>query len=150
MIFDSINNARQYFSLNPHFEGAFKWLLENPNAEEGRYEIAGADCFVMVQNVRAKGKTTPLEAHNEHLDIQIVLEGKDEIGWKERATCREVRHEFDAAKDVAFWNDAADFFVPLAPGYFLILFPHDAHAPLAGEGEAKKAVFKIRVASQTF
>jgi len=145
MIFDSINNAPQYFSLHPLFAVAFKWLEENPNAEVGCYEIAGEDCFVMIQNVSGKGKAVLLEAHNEYLDIQIVLEGKDEIGWKERATCRDVRQEFDAAKDVALWNDAADFFVPLAPGRFVILFPNDAHAPLSGEGAAKKAVFKIRV-----
>lgn len=145
MIFDSIGNARQYFALNPHFESAFNWLQANPNAAEGRYEIAGDDCFVMIEKVRGRGKAEPfVEAHNEYLDIQIVMEGEDEIGWKERATCRDARAEYSEEKDVAFWHDAADFFVPLAPGHFLILFPHDAHAPLSGEGELKKAVFKIR------
>jgi len=148
MIFDSVANARQYFPINPHFEAAFKWLQQNPNAQDGRYEIAGDDCFVMIQSVRNRGKAEPfVEAHNEYIDIQLVLEGTDEIGWKDRATCRNVRAAYSAEKDVAFWNDAADFFVPVAPGHFLILFPHDAHAPLSGEGDLKKAVFKIRVSN---
>ena len=145
MIFDSIANALQCFSLNPHFESAFKWLQENPDAEEGQYEIAGKDCFVMIQNVQSRGKSKPfVEAHNKYLDVQIVLEGKDEIGWKDRATCHDVWQEYGAENDAALWNDAADFFVPVMPGQFLILFPEDAHAPLSGEGNLKKAVFKIR------
>ena len=146
MIFDSLANARQYYSINPHFEAAFNWLQKNPDAEDGRYEIMGDDCFVMIQSVRGRGKAEPfVEAHNQYIDIQLVLKGADEIGWKDRATCRDVKAEYSEEKDVAFWNDAADFFVPVLPGHFLILFPHDAHAPLSGEGDLKKAVFKVRV-----
>ena len=148
MIFDSVANARQYFAINPHFEAAFDWLQQNPNAEEGRYEIAGEDCFVMIQNVSGRGKSEPFtEAHNEYIDIQLVLEGQDEIGWKDRATCHDMRSEYSQTNDVALWNDAADFFIPVAPRHFLILFPNDAHAPLSGEGDLKKAVFKVRVSS---
>ncbi len=151
MIFDSLANAHQYYSINPHIEAAFNWLQQNPNAEVGRYEIAGDDCFVMIQSVRNRGKAEPfVEAHNQYIDIQMVLEGADEIGWKDRATCRDARAEYSEENDVALWNDDADFYVPVASGHFLILFPYDAHMPLSGEGELKKAVFKIRVQNSNF
>jgi beta-galactosidase beta subunit len=33
--------------------------------------------------------------------------------------------------------------VAVPPGSFAIFFPHDAHAPLGGEGRVKKAVVKV-------
>jgi YhcH/YjgK/YiaL family protein len=56
-----------------------------------------------------------------------------------------VNQEYSVEKDVMLWSDAPDFYLKLAPGSFLILYPQDAHAPLSGAGEIKKAVFKIRV-----
>ena len=146
MIFDTIPNAPQYFALHPHFQAAFEWLTQNPDAEEGKYEIVGDDCFVMIQNPVGKGKSTPLlEAHNEYLDIQLVLEGEDEIGWKDRATCSAVQQEYSAENDAALWSEEPDFYMTLRPGSFAILYPQDAHAPVSGEGPVKKAVFKLRV-----
>jgi YhcH/YjgK/YiaL family protein len=146
MIFDTIANAPQYFALNPHFEAAFRWLSENPNAALGRYDIAGDDCFVMIQNPSGRGKDDPiLEAHNAYLDIQITLEGEDEIGWKERAACTAVKQEYSVENDAALWSETPEFYLKLAPGTFVVLYPQDAHAPLSGKGAMKKAVFKIRV-----
>ena len=148
MVFDSLVNAQQYYSMNPHFEAAFKWLEENQGIEAGRYEIVGEDCYVMIQHTQGNGKSTPfVEAHNEYIDIQVVTEGFDEIGWKDRATCSDVRAEYSADVDAALWHDESDFFVPVQPGHFVILFPHDAHMPLASEGPVKKAVVKVRVSN---
>jgi YhcH/YjgK/YiaL family protein len=145
MIYDTHENAPRYFSIHPHFETAFNWLQENPNAPEGKYEIVGGDCFVMIQAASGQGGSTPtLEAHNEYLDIQIALSGTDEIGWKSRAACTHISQEYSEEKDLILWREEPDFPVALAPGAFVILFPSDAHAPLSGIGEVKKAVFKLR------
>ncbi len=146
MIFDTIDNASQYFALHPHFKAAFNWLRENPNAEEGRYEIVGEDCFVMIQNPTGRGKSNPvLEAHNQYLDIQLVLEGRDEIGWKPRANCSNITMEYSKDEDAQLWGEASDFYLAMEPGTFAIFYPQDAHAPLSSEGALKKAVFKLRV-----
>jgi YhcH/YjgK/YiaL family protein len=146
MIFDTIDNAPKYFPLHPHFAAAFDWLARNPNSPEGKYEIAGSDCFVMIQHPIGRGKNDPLlEAHNEYIDIQITLEGVDEIGWKARTDCSQVKQEYSAENDAALWNEAPDFYVRLAPGTFVVLYPQDAHGPVSGEGQMTKAVFKLRV-----
>jgi YhcH/YjgK/YiaL family protein len=145
MIYDTLENAPRYFPVHPQFETAFQWLQENPGAPEGKHEIAGDDCFVMIQTASGQGGSTPvLEAHNQYLDIQIALDGTDEIGWKSRAACTNITQEYSGEKDVVLWSEAADFTVSLAPGAFVILFPSDAHAPLSGKGAVKKAVFKLR------
>lgn len=145
MIYDTHENAPRYFSVHPHLETAFRWLQENPNAAEGKHDIAGDDCFVMIQTATGRGGSTPiLEAHDEYLDIQIALAGTDIIGWKARAACTHVTQEYSQEKDVVFWDEAPEFVVSLAPGAFVVLFPSDAHAPLSGQGEVKKAVFKLR------
>lgn len=147
MIFDTIDNAAQYFPLHPHFEAAFNWLKENPDAAEGRYEIDGDDCFVMIQLPTGGGKDNPtLEAHNQYLDIQLVLEGRDEIGWKPRADCTQVTQPYSSENDCELWGEGSDFYMVLEPGSFAVFYPQDAHAPLSGEGPLKKAVFKLRVA----
>src|SRR5690349_3952354 len=110
MIFDTQNNARRYFALHPHFEATFKWLQENPNRGEGQYEIAGSDCFVMVQTPSGKGRSTPiLEAHNTYLDIQVALEGTDIVGWKSRGDCTNVTQEDSEEKDFMLWEEEPDF-----------------------------------------
>ncbi len=145
MIFDTIDNAPHYFKLHPHFEAAFKWLEENPNPEEGRYEISGDDCFVMIQTPSGRGTDSPIiEAHNQYIDIQLSLEGTDVVGWKARNECSQVKQEYSQENDVILWSEAPASYFNLAPGTFTILYPHDAHAPLSGEGPLKKAVFKIR------
>jgi YhcH/YjgK/YiaL family protein len=146
MIYDTHENAPRYFSIHPHFETAFNWLQQHPRAAEGRYEVAGDECFVMIQSASGKGGSTPvLEAHNEYLDIQIALDGVDEIGWKPRVECSNITQEYSDETDVILWSEEPEIFVRLAPGAFVVLFPTDAHAPLSGEGKVTKAVFKLRV-----
>ncbi len=145
MIYDTHEYAPRYFSVHPHIETAFKWLHDNPDASEGKHEIIGDDCFVMIANASSQAGSTPvLEAHNEYLDIQIALVGTDEIGWKARSACSNITQEYSEEKDVILWSEKSEFTVSLSPGAFVILFPSDAHAPLSGNGDVKKAVFKLR------
>ena len=44
-----------------------------------------------------------------------------------------------------FFGDAADSWLDLSGDKFLVFFPEDAHAPLAGMGGLKKAVVKVAV-----
>jgi YhcH/YjgK/YiaL family protein len=89
--------------------------------------------------------TSEFECHNTYIDIQYVFGGLETVGYKSRLTCVEPRGEYDAKKDVLFFEDAPDFFFKLYPGQFGIYFPDDVHAPMIGEGKIKKVVIKIRV-----
>jgi len=146
MIFDTVANAHRIFPFNPHFEAAFAWLSANPDAQVGRYEISGEDCYVMIQRVQGRGHADPvIEAHDKYLDIHVTLSGVEEIGWKPRVACSNVTQDFNPESDAILWGESPDFYVPVAPGQFAIVYPEDAHAPCSGAGEVLKAVFKIVV-----
>jgi len=53
--------------------------------------------------------------------------------------------EYNAEKDVVFYNDAPDMYFQLTNNQFAIFFPEDVHAPMIGEGEIKKLVIKVKI-----
>ena len=88
-----------------------------------------------------------LECHRKYIDIQLVLEGVDEMGWKPLADCSEPVADYSAEKDIRFFRDAPASWIATPPGAFCIFFPEDAHAPLVASGNIRKVIFKIAVDS---
>ncbi|MFR5871384.1 MAG: YhcH/YjgK/YiaL family protein [Alistipes sp.] len=88
----------------------------------------------------------PLEAHDRYIDVQIPLRvrGEERFGWRPRERCILPRGEFDEAADIVFFDDKPSCYVSLHPGEFVVFFPEDAHAPLIGSGNVRKAILKIR------
>lgn len=145
MILDNLSNARRYFALHPAFKKAFLALSKKNfiASPAGRYEL-GDDIFALVSDNAARTpRRSKLEAHRKYIDIQYVVSGSDEIGWKALADCKRVREKYDAKRDVAFYADAPAAFVSVAPGSFVLFFPEDAHAPLSGKGNVRKVVVKV-------
>jgi YhcH/YjgK/YiaL family protein len=150
MILDDLNNIQKYVAIHPRFAKAFDYLI-NTDFEKltpGKYEIEGDHIYAMVVNeegVAMLDSTSEFECHNTYNDIQYVFGGVETVGYKSRLTCVEPRGEYDAKKDVLFYEDAPDFFFKLFPGQFGIYFPEDVHAPMIGTGKIRKVVMKIRV-----
>lgn len=147
MILDSLKNAAQYYSLHPRFKTVFDYIASHDLAamECGRHDIDGDNIFVNVQELQLRDKSEArLELHRKYIDIQLVLEGPDELfGWSENVDCVKPEAEFDVEKDVQFFTDVPQFFYSVKKGQFSILFPEDGHAPMLGEGYVKKCIFKI-------
>lgn len=93
---------------------------------------------------RAQDKAL-LEAHRQYVDIQFILSGTDEMGWKPRAACSMPAAGYDAGRDIEFFADRPDVWMPVNPGQFIVFFPEDAHAPLVGTGVIHKIVVKVAV-----
>lgn len=151
MVFDSLIHADRYASLHPQFAAAFAWLRANPAAEPGKYPIVGEECFALVQVIEpaaappGPGGAVTLEAHRRFIDIQVGITGTGPIGWKPLASCTGEIMAYDAEKDAQLWKDTVAWTMQLAPGEFTILFPEDAHAPLAGPERLLKVVVKVAV-----
>ncbi len=148
MIFDKIENAKKYYQLHPKFEKAFKYLVINKLTEMPleKFEIEGEDLFVMFTNKEGKAKSSAkLEAHQKYADIQFLIAGNEQIGWKSHSDCKSVDKVYDADKDIEFFKDEPQTFFSLKPECFAIFFPEDAHAPMVGEGLIHKAVIKIKI-----
>lgn len=148
MIFDTIANAERYASLHSLFPQAFDFIRNTdlPALAAGRYPIVGTDLFAIVE--QAQGRTreaAKLECHRKYIDIQLVLAGVDEMGWKALADCHQPVAEFKQEKDIQFFEDTPATWIATPPGAFCIFFPQDAHAPLVSSGEIRKVIFKIAV-----
>ena len=149
MIFDTIANADRYAALHPLFPRAFEFIRNTDMfaLAPGRYPIVGEDLFVIVESVAGRNRDeAKLECHRKYIDIQLVLKGVDEMGWKALADCREPVAAYKAEKDIQFFRDIPASWISTPPGAFCIFFPEDAHAPLVATGNIRKLIFKIAAA----
>ena len=148
MILDSLGNSKRYYALHPLFERVFDYLnsTDISTLEEGRHDIMGDSLYVNVANAKLRrAEEAPLEAHNRYIDIQVVISGEELFGWSERKHCATPRSEFDTERDIIFFDDAPQTIYGVRQGQFTILYPEDAHAPLIGEGDVRKLIFKVLI-----
>lgn len=148
MIFSSLSGSARYAPLHPMFPRAFDYIRgTNLHAlAPGRYNIVGDDLIAIVEQVPGKTREMArLECHRKYIDIQVVLDGIDEMGWKPLADCYNPVSDYSAEKDIQFFHDAPASWVATPPDHFCIFFPEDAHAPLVSAGPVRKVIFKIAV-----
>lgn len=148
MIFSALSQSSRYATLHPLFQQAFDYMRDTDLfvLTPGRYPIVGDELFAIVEQVPGKTKEmAKLEAHRKYIDIQLVLEGDEQMGWKPLADCLNPVGEHSEEKDIRFFHDAPASWVAVPPEHFCIFFPEDAHAPLVGSGQVRKVIFKIAV-----
>ncbi len=149
MILDVLENAHRYLDLNKGFAKAIEFLLR-PDLKElpaGKYEIDGERVYATVSKKPGrKREGALLEAHEKHIDIQLVLAGTDDMGWKPKSSCKHPSGEYDQKPDVQFFADEPDAWLSTKSGAFAIFFPEDAHMPLISSGQLHKVVVKVAVA----
>lgn len=149
MIADTLEQSRRYTSLAPRFAAAFEFLRHLPADQPlGRHDIAGDDCFALVQAYPTKPiAEAKLEAHRSYIDIQFIQSGRETLLWAPLAGLAETR-AYDAEKDFAlFATPSLATPLRLRAGDFAIFFPEDAHAPgleLDGSSLVRKVVVKVR------
>lgn len=125
---------------------SFEALKKLPN---GRYQPDNVDWFYMISTpITEPAEQRAAEFHKAYLDIQLILEGEEIIGYG----------LLDASAEAAF-EKAPDLFIleknnvtnsiHLAAGDFATFYPGEAHQPLCAvsiPATVKKAVFKVPVA----
>lgn len=125
MIIDKIGNVRFYGSLLNCLDKGLEAIEALKDPEVGRYEFDGG--FFMVQ----KGDTKPMkegdfEAHRKYVDVQIVLEGSEEIAWADLEELRE-SGAYDEKTDKALYTGSEVNTMLITAGMCYIAFPHDGH-----------------------
>jgi YhcH/YjgK/YiaL family protein len=134
--------------MHPGFARAFAFLAATDFAPlpGGRHDIDGDRIYVSIDRQDGRGdEGARLEAHRRYIDIQYTIAGDERIGWMPLARCAVPDGAFDEKKDIGFFADRPTTWLAVPPGSFAIFFPHDAHAPLAGQGLLQKAIVKIAV-----
>lgn len=146
MIFDKIENLRNYASFNAEFDAMAKFVEEN--------DFASLPCgsYKINENVKVNiseyepDKNDKFEAHREYHDLQYAITGGEAIdviptenGLESGGYSPDI--EFFAAQSCQSTR------VALEAGTFVFLAPCDAHKPCLNIGydKIKKAVFKIKI-----
>ena len=148
MIFAKLSQLPRYTTLHPLFPQVLDFIQQNEilALTAGVYPILGEDLFVIVEKVSGRSReAAKLECHRRYIDIQLVLSGVDEMGWRAVADCRQPIDEFNTTRDIQFFDDTPSAWIATPPDTFCLFFPDDAHAPLVSTGEIHKLIFKIAV-----
>ena len=150
MVIDKLSELTKYVHLHPRFEKAMDYIITTNliSLAPGTILVDGEDIKAIVMEghcVTAEESLAGFECHNTYIDIQIVLQGKENVGWRARTNCAQPKGEYSEEKDVLFFADAPTLFFELQAGMFSIYFPTDVHAPMIGDGAIKKVVMKVRV-----
>ena len=102
--------------------------------------------LIQTETLRAREAALP-EAHLNHIDIQVPLNGRETYGWIDRSRLQHGQG-YNEERDIEFFRCTPETWFDLEMGEFALFFPNDGHAPLVGTpGQTiRKAVFKIRSA----
>ena len=151
MIVANINSKelRSYASLHPQFAKAFEEMkrILAEGAEDGKIVLDGDKLFINVQSYTSKPESDcGFEAHKRYIDIQLILEGEEIIGY-ESADKLKVTKEYDESADYMLYALNGEYDkIRLTRGDFVILFTEEPHAPaIAADAPApvRKAVVKV-------
>ena len=148
MILDTLANAERYMALHSLFPQAFAYLRNTDllALQAGRHAILGNDLFAIVEHVSGRARErAQLECHRKYIDIQLILDGVDEMGWKPTTDCKQPVSDYNITTDIQFFHDNPASWVSTPAGAFCIFFPEDAHAPLVSAHIISKVVLKIAV-----
>ena len=150
MILDSLKSFEKYQTLQDGFDKVYQFIRKNnlSTLEAGTYEIDGKRVWCTVSEGELKDvEEAKLEIHDSYIDIHVLLEGSETIGLKDRSKCNTDNTKYQEADDIAFLEEEPENYVVMGVNNLAIIFPADAHAPLLGAGNYKKAVFKVHVGS---
>ena len=148
MILDKFENSATLYNLISGFKKAFQFLSRNDLKclPPGKYEIDGESVFAIIVNDSGRKKEDGLlEIHRKYIDIQYVLSGTDDMGWKPRQQCANPTGDFDPEMDAQLFKDQPETWFSVNPDYFAIFFPEDAHMAMFSDENIHKVILKVAV-----
>ena len=86
MILAKLTEADRYAVLHPLFARTLEFLRSTDLSalEPGMHTIQGEQLFAIVEDCAGRTRAeAKLECHRRYIDIQLVQEGVDEMGWKD-------------------------------------------------------------------
>ena len=148
MIVTTIDKLTKYSEI-PYAQDIVDFLSDFRKTEmaPGRYDIHGDDLFAAVSRYDTEPDGDRVfENHKKYIDLQIVLEGKEEIQWADTKTLTMVSEEFSKGGGIAFYKGESMGYTLLGGEQCVILFEEDAHKPNVLHEKSEnvlKVVFKI-------
>ena len=149
MILDQLENLETYKNLSPDIYEGLKYLRDvDPEIPIGSYRINERLVANVMEYNTVEEFKLGYEAHRKYADVQLALVGTELIRCKPLPQVTETI-PYDEAKDAARYADCPGADLVIGEGYFLVVFPDDAHEPGLAVGgvpaPVKKVVMKVPV-----
>lgn len=139
MIFDRLENLERYADVHPRFAAAIPFLkrLIAENAENGRHNMPDCDvegavyANVNEYDTNLLSENSKMEAHRKYIDIQIILEGEENI-YLPGTQIGESLTAYDEGNDFELMSIAeidSTVRLTIPAGSFAIFFAGEQHAP---------------------
>ena len=145
MIYDRFENAKNYVDLDSPIYKAICFARDAAaKLEDGTHELDGERlkaCIGAYQTERADERR--FEGHRKYIDVQVMMEG---VERQDVSVSSDLIPEasYDAGSDLIFFETPGHFTsVYMAPGYFVVYFPQDAHRPNCAVDGTPAAVRKV-------
>ena len=148
MIIGKLKDLNRYIGLGKEIDDAISYVLNTDllALELGKHEL---NENIIVNRQQYYGKTDAFaESHKDFIDLQIVLKGKEKMGYADISnTTVRVMEDYNQEIDLAkyFVND--ECFYEMSEESFALIFPEDIHRPgmKIDDGLIEKVVIKIKV-----
>ena len=149
MIFDHIKNIGLYKGLTPAIDTALDYIAKvTPEVENGTYLLENGVKAIVSESMTRLVNEKGFEAHRRFIDVQFALRGVELIRCKPLECVKETI-PYNEEKDAARYADEPGLDAIIGNGYFVVVWPDDAHEPLlAVDGQpelVKKVVLKVPV-----
>jgi YhcH/YjgK/YiaL family protein len=149
MIIGKIKDLNRYKGLNYNLDKAIDFILNTDllSLEHGRNEIDGDNVFLnRFSYTCLKEEDCFFEGHKDYLDIHLVLEGQELLGYSDVSNLNAVT-EYNLNDDFIKYSGSVQTYCKLLVGDFIITFPEDIHMPKISINNdfVEKAVCKVLI-----
>lgn len=147
--FEELN---RYIGSNNNLDTAIHFILNNDLSlfTPGKYPIDNTNFILIREDYQPRDlKKCYFENHKNHLDIQIVLSGKEGFGYSHKLNDHLIIcDEYNNEKDVTKFMGKPEFIFEMTDESFAIVYPEDIHMPkikLDDSTFVKKAILKVKL-----
>lgn len=143
MIIDTLEHIGRYADLGKSFARAAEFLgrTDLRALTPGSAQVDGSKVYYTLQENTLSHGAPAWEAHRRYADIQLILRGRERLGWGIAGRYG----SFDAEKDFLACEAVNGFEFTLSAGQFAVFLPGEPHAPglFSGEERCLKLVIKV-------
>lgn len=148
MIYDTIENAGRYLGISKNLDTALYYIMDTDLSalEDGKHTIDAENVFINVMQAVTKAGNCEYEFHEKYYDIQIDLEGAEDIRFATKY--QEITKPYREEADIGMGLAKCEAVCHMEPGRFVICEPTEPHLPGGAvdgvEKPIRKAVVKVR------
>lgn len=148
MIIGKLKDLKRYLGLSKNIDDAINYVLNTDllSLDLGRLELSDE---VVVNRQRYLGKENVVaESHNKYIDLQIVVKGKEKMGYADISNDSvNLIEAYNEEKDLALYEVLDEAIYLMEDASFALIFPEDIHRPgmKVDDEMVEKVVVKIRV-----